>query len=46
MGFVGQDPHYPMPTLWLRGTVSVLFKQHEMERAVLLAKEGGSKTIF
>jgi pimeloyl-ACP methyl ester carboxylesterase len=30
------------PTLWLRGTQSALVKQHEIERAVRIAKTGGA----
>jgi pimeloyl-ACP methyl ester carboxylesterase len=31
------------PTLWLRGKESTLVKQHEIERAVSLARKGGSR---
>jgi len=35
-------PLIQCPTLWLRGADSVLVKQHEMERAVRLAKQGNT----
>ena len=34
------------PSLWLRGADSALVKQHEMERAVRLAGEGGASAEF
>jgi pimeloyl-ACP methyl ester carboxylesterase len=34
------------PTLWLRGENSVLVKQSEMERAVALARQGGSEATL
>lgn len=36
-------PQIQCPTLWLRGENSVLVKQSEMERAVALARQGGSE---
>lgn len=36
-------PLLKCPTLWLRGTDSVLVKQYEMERAVKLATESGTE---
>ena len=38
---LGTIPQIQCPTLWLRGENSVLVKQCEMERAVLLARQGG-----
>lgn len=38
-----QIPRIQCPTLWLRGAESQLVKQHEMERAVNLAREGGAE---
>jgi len=35
-------PLIQCPTLWLRGAESTLVKQHEMERAVQLAKQGNT----
>jgi len=35
-------PLIQCPTLWLRGVESTLVKQHEMERAVQLAKQGNT----
>jgi pimeloyl-ACP methyl ester carboxylesterase len=34
------------PTLWLRGANSTLVKQHEMERAIALARSGGSEATL
>jgi pimeloyl-ACP methyl ester carboxylesterase len=39
-------PLIKCPTLWLRGADSVLVKQHEMERAVRLARESGTQAEF
>lgn len=39
-------PQIQCPTLWLRGGNSVLVKQSEMERAVLLARQGGSEATL
>ncbi|SHK80160.1 alpha/beta fold hydrolase [Desulforamulus aeronauticus] len=39
-------PLIKCPTLWLRGSDSVLVKQHEMERAVRLAKQGGTEATL
>src|SRR5690606_19903291 len=38
-----QIPRNLCPTLWLRGAESKLVKQHEMERAVNLARKGGAE---
>lgn len=39
-------PLIQCPTLWLRGAESTLVKQHEMERAVRLASDGGAVAEF
>jgi pimeloyl-ACP methyl ester carboxylesterase len=39
-------PLIQCPSLWLRGAESVLVKQHEMERALSLAKEAGANATF
>lgn len=39
-------PQIQCPTLWLRGENSVLVKQSEMERVVLLARQGGSEATL
>jgi pimeloyl-ACP methyl ester carboxylesterase len=39
-------PLIKCPTLWLRGAGSTLVKQHEMERAVTLARSGGSEATL
>ncbi|MPM05642.1 hypothetical protein SDC9_51932 [bioreactor metagenome] len=39
-------PQIQCPTLWLRGKNSVLVKQSEMERAVALARQGGSEAAL
>jgi pimeloyl-ACP methyl ester carboxylesterase len=39
-------PLIQCPTLWLRGADSVLVKQHEMERAVKLARGSGTPAEF
>jgi pimeloyl-ACP methyl ester carboxylesterase len=39
-------PSIKCPSLWLRGADSALVKQHEMERAVRLAREGGASAEF
>lgn len=39
-------PLIKCPTLWLRGADSKLVKQHEMERAVNLAKRGGAEAAL
>ncbi len=39
-------PRIKCPTLWLRGADSVLVKQHEMERAVQLARDSGTQAEF
>jgi pimeloyl-ACP methyl ester carboxylesterase len=36
-------PLIPCPSLWIRGADSTLVKQHEMERAVRLARESGNE---
>ena len=36
-------PLIQCPTLWLRGADSVLVKQHEMERALKLVRQGGAE---
>lgn len=43
---LGTIPQLQCPTLWLRGGNSVLVKQSEMERAVLLARQGGSEATL
>lgn len=43
---LGTIPQIQCPTLWLRGENSVLVKQSEMERAVLLARQGGSEATL
>ncbi len=39
-------PRIKCPTLWLRGADSVLVKQHEMERAIQLARDSGTQAEF
>jgi pimeloyl-ACP methyl ester carboxylesterase len=39
-------PLIKCPTLWLRGADSTLVKQHEMERAVQLARQGGGEAVL
>lgn len=43
---LGTIPQIQCPTLWLRGENSVLVKQSEMERAVALARQGGSEAAL
>jgi pimeloyl-ACP methyl ester carboxylesterase len=43
---IAKIPLIKCPSLWLRGAESVLVKQHEMERAVGLAKSGGANATL